>query len=71
VHLHIRRLVIDAAVGDGHLAPADLEQRLQASLSAAIGDGSAVRRPAPHWVDGVASAVAAQVGNAVPSGEAT
>ena len=66
VHLHIGRLVIDAAVLEGGVAPHELQARLQAALAPRFGAGEHDPKPPPSWADSVAGEIAARVRGSLP-----
>lgn len=69
LHLHIRRLVVDADALGAERAPRDLDARLQAALSSRLGGESGARADGPHWIEAIADTLAARVRDAVPMPE--
>lgn len=70
VHLHIGRLVIDAAVLEGGVAPHDLQARLQAALAPRLAQPDASGRASTNWLDATAGAIETRVRGAMPGAEA-
>lgn len=61
VHLHIRRLVLDAGLPGAATTPAELEARLRERLAARLEPGHAPAGAARDWTEATADAIAALV----------
>lgn len=67
LHLHIRRLVVDADTLGTDGLPRDLDAMLHEALSERLGTpGGAPARDRATWIAPVADALAAHVASAVP-----
>ena len=70
VHLHIGRLVIDATLLEGGVAPHDLQARLQAALAPQLVRPDASGRASSNWLDATAGAIETRVRGALSGAEA-